>query len=130
MCKIGFRNVRLYGLGIMLSPSISETVSIGGVIEFKNTFFNWISHTARVGNNHALKIWHQKRKSAPGKLHAPCSRSLWLVTGLFFFKNYFGFPLASRNTVLLMHFRPRRVCTQLLMTGICLGFAHTFICVS
>lgn len=37
MCKIGFRSVRLYGLGIILSPSISETISTEGVIEFKKT---------------------------------------------------------------------------------------------
>lgn len=37
LCKIGFKNVRLYGLHIILSPSISETISTEGVIEFKNT---------------------------------------------------------------------------------------------
>lgn len=50
MRKIGFSNVRLYRLGIILSLCISEAISTEVVIEFKNTFLNLISHTPMVGN--------------------------------------------------------------------------------
>lgn len=111
MCKIGFRSVGLYGLGIILSPSISETISTEGVIEFKKPPSLILSAT--------LPWLVMAMPPNPG-----------LQRGNLPLENRMTLSPASAlcdQQALLLHFSRRKVCTQFQMTGICSEFALSLL---
>lgn len=126
MCKIGFRNVGFYRLGIILSPSISEAISTEGVIELKNSFLNLISHTLMVSNGYPVNP-DLRGQTLPLEISHntfACFRSLRSVISL---KGLLPLlPTASRRNTMLMDFS-WKICPQVWMTGSCSAFPRTSI---